>query len=155
MAPLEWVPLAFRYRFRCADDACPTHGMALKGWEAGAPYGKFLRMYGERAVQDKLRERWYDSILTRDRTVHFFIGNIAAHPRTFMLLSVMHPKAHVVQYVQDSLFGGCRRVPLNTLADRRPERDPAQVMPCAGQGPHPAAGLVFQPGGLVLVGSLL
>jgi len=105
LAPLEWLPLEFRYRFRCADDTCPTHDMALKDWEAGASYRKFLRKYGERAVQDKLRERWYDSIFTRDRAVHFFVGNIAAHPRTFMLLGVFYPKAHVVEYVQDSLFG--------------------------------------------------
>ena len=105
LAPLEWVPLDFRYSFRCKDDGCPTHDMALKDWEAGASYRKFLRTYGERAVQQKLRERWYNSFFTPDRAVPFFVGNIAAHPRTFMLLGLFRPKANVVQYVQDSLFG--------------------------------------------------
>lgn len=105
LAPLEWVPLEFRYRFRCADDDCPGHDMALKDWEAGASYRKFLRKYGDRTVQEKLRERWYDSIFTPDRAVHFFVGNIAAHPKTFMLLGLFYPKANVVRYVQDSLFG--------------------------------------------------
>lgn len=73
----------FRYRFRCADNTYPTHDMALKDWEAGASYRTFLRKYGERAVQDKLRERWYDSIFTRDRAVHFFVGNIAARSGTW------------------------------------------------------------------------
>jgi hypothetical protein len=104
LAPLEWVPLEFRYRFRCADDDCPGHEMGLKDWEAGASYRKFLRKYGEHAVRDKLRERWYDSIFTPDRAVHFFVGNIAAHPKTFMLLSLFYPQRHVIEYVQDDLF---------------------------------------------------
>ncbi|MGP4115485.1 hypothetical protein ACTWP5_31885 [Streptomyces sp. 4N509B] len=105
LAPLEWVPLDFRYTFRCADDDCPGHDMGLKDWEAGASYRKFLRRYGESDVRDKLRERWYNLIFTPDRAVHFFVGNIAAHPRTFMLLGLFYPKRDVVRYVQDSLFG--------------------------------------------------
>ncbi|SEE83288.1 hypothetical protein SAMN05216533_3886 [Streptomyces sp. Ag109_O5-10] len=105
LAPLEWVPLDFRYRFRCTDEDCPTHDMGLKDWEAGASYRKFLHKYGERAVQDKLRETWYDSIFAPDRAVHFFVGNMAAHPRTFMLLGLFYPKANVIRFVQDSLFG--------------------------------------------------
>jgi hypothetical protein len=79
--------------------------MALKDWEAGASYRKFRRKYGEDAVQEKLRDTWHDRIFTPDRAVHFFVGNIAAHPRTFMLLGLFYPKASVVEYVQDSLFG--------------------------------------------------
>jgi hypothetical protein len=51
-----------------------------------------------------LRERWYDSIFTPDRAVHFFVGNIAAHPKTFMLLGLFYPQRHVIEYVQDDLF---------------------------------------------------
>ncbi|MFC8271880.1 hypothetical protein ACFUJR_04900 [Streptomyces sp. NPDC057271] len=43
---LEWVPFEFRYRFRCADDACTGHDMGLKDWEAGESYRKFRRTYG-------------------------------------------------------------------------------------------------------------
>jgi hypothetical protein len=50
LAPLEWVPLDFRYRFRCSDEDCPAHDMGLRDWEAGASYRKFLRKYGEHAV---------------------------------------------------------------------------------------------------------
>ncbi|MEO3752644.1 hypothetical protein [Streptomyces sp. B6B3] len=105
LSRLEWVPLDFRYSFRCADRRCAGHDMALKDWEAGQSYRRFLRTYGSRDVRDKLRERWYDRIFTSDRAVHFFVGNIAAHPRTFMLLGLFYPERRVVQYVQDSLFG--------------------------------------------------
>ena len=85
----------FRYRFRCADNTYPTHDMALKDWEAGASYRTFLRKYGERAVQDKLRERWYDSIFTRDRAVHFFVGNMLGRivGVTVAVLSAIVPSA--------------------------------------------------------------
>ncbi|XUL89027.1 hypothetical protein ACQ86D_22300 [Streptomyces galilaeus] len=102
---LEWVPLEFRYSFRCVDADCPGHDMGLKDWEAGESYRNFLRKYGESAVRDKLRERWFDRMFTADKAVHCFVGNIAAHPKTFMLLGLFYPKAHVVQYVQDGLFG--------------------------------------------------
>lgn len=103
--PLDWVPLDLRYSFRCTDDDCPTHDMGLKDWEAGQSYRKFLRKYGEHGVRDALRERWYTRMCAPSRAVHFFVGNIAAHPKTFMLLAVFYPERRVVQYVQDSLFG--------------------------------------------------
>ncbi|MFI6008657.1 hypothetical protein ACIBAG_07475 [Streptomyces sp. NPDC051243] len=102
--PLEWVPLDFRYSFRCADDACPTHDMGLKDWEAGQSYRKFLRKYGEKGVHNALREVWYDRICAPNRAVHLFVGNMAKHPKTFMLLGLFYPELKVVQNVQDSLF---------------------------------------------------
>ncbi|MFJ4412255.1 hypothetical protein [Streptomyces sp. NPDC088910] len=81
MSRLEWVPIEFRYRFRCVDDDCPGHHMGLQDWEAGASYRRFLRKYGEQEVLNKLRQRWFDEIFTSDRAVHFFVGNIAAHPQ--------------------------------------------------------------------------
>ncbi|MYZ37116.1 hypothetical protein GT002_18950 [Streptomyces sp. SID4917] len=102
--PLEWVPLDFRYTFYCADDGCPTHDMALKDWEAGQSYRRFLRKYGENGVNDALRKRWYDLIFTPNRSVHFFVGNMAKHPKTFMLLGLFYPERNVTQYVQDDLF---------------------------------------------------
>lgn len=66
--PLEWVPLDFRYGFRCADDDCPTHDMGLKDWEAGQSYRKFLREYGERGVREALRETWCDRMFMIHRT---------------------------------------------------------------------------------------
>jgi hypothetical protein len=104
LRPLEWVPLEFRYRFRCVDALCPGHNMALKDWEAGESYRKFLRKYGERQVEQKIRERWSDRILSPDRYVYFFVGNIAAHPKTFMLLGLFYPKREVVDFIQGDLF---------------------------------------------------
>ncbi|MFJ5608278.1 hypothetical protein ACIQCJ_02645 [Streptomyces sp. NPDC093221] len=78
--------------------------MGLQDWEAGASYRRSLRKYGEQEVLNKLRQRWFDEIFTSDRAVHFFVGNIAAHPKTFMLLGLFYPQRRVVEYVQDGLF---------------------------------------------------
>ncbi|MYS22490.1 Putative transposase of IS4/5 family [Streptomyces sp. DvalAA-14] len=48
---------------------------------------------------------WHDDgAVNRVRAVHFFVGNIAAHPRTFMLLGLFYPQRRVAEYVQDDLF---------------------------------------------------
>lgn len=101
---LEWVPLEFRYSFRCADEQCNGHEMGLRDWEAGESYRKFLRRYGKQAVQDKLRERWFDRMVTPERAVHCFVGNVAARPKTFMLLGLFYPRRDVVDHDQTSLF---------------------------------------------------
>ncbi|MFK0173988.1 hypothetical protein ACIQU5_34945 [Streptomyces sp. NPDC090306] len=101
---LEWVPLEFRYSFRCADDSCPGHDMALRDWEAGESYRKYLHKYGQAEVEAKLRERWFDRMITRDKAVHCFVGNVAAHPKTFLLLGLLYPRRSVVETYQEGLF---------------------------------------------------
>lgn len=101
---LEWVPLQFRYSFKCVDALCPGHDMGLKDWEAGESYRKFLRQYGLGHVKEKLHERWLERMFTPDRAVHCFVGNIAAHPRTFMLLGLAYPRRTVAEFVQEDLF---------------------------------------------------
>ncbi|MEV0090080.1 hypothetical protein [Streptomyces sp. NPDC050738] len=101
---LEWVPLEFRYSFRCADEQCSGHDMGLRDWEAGESYRKFLGRYGKQAVQDKLRERWFDRMITPEKAVHCFVGNVASRPKTFMLLGLHYPHRGVVENVQESLF---------------------------------------------------
>lgn len=103
--PLQWVPFEFRYRFRCIDQACTGHDMALKDWEAGQSYRGFQRRYPASQLEAKIRERWFDTMFKPTRAVHFFVGNIAAHPKTFMLLGLFYPPLHVLtEPVQDGLF---------------------------------------------------
>ncbi|MFF4158869.1 hypothetical protein [Streptomyces sp. NPDC001678] len=79
--------------------------MPLRGREAGECYRKFLRRYGETDAREKLRERRYERLVTPNRAVHLFIGNIAAHPRAFMRLGLIHPRRSVVaRGVQEGLF---------------------------------------------------
>ena len=103
--PLEWVPYEFRYRFHCDDDACRGHDMGLHDWEAGQSWRKFRRTYPAHRLTDVLHERWWTRTVTPDRATHFFVGNIAARPKTFMLLGVFNPTiAALTAPRQDALF---------------------------------------------------
>ncbi|MFC8589029.1 hypothetical protein ACFUGD_31365 [Streptomyces sp. NPDC057217] len=101
---LEWVPLEFRYRFRCDDSDCTGHDMALRDWEAGESYRKYLRQYGQQGVEEKLRERWFARMFAPDHVVHCYVGNLARRPRTFMLLGLFYPRRGTVENYQEELF---------------------------------------------------
>jgi hypothetical protein len=59
-------------------------------------------------VADVLRERWWTRMVTPDRATHFFFfffGNVAAHPKTFMLLGLFNPTAMALAAPhQDAIF---------------------------------------------------
>ncbi|MER6126028.1 hypothetical protein ABT173_26060 [Streptomyces sp. NPDC001795] len=98
------MPLEFRYRFRCDDSDCTGHDMALRDWEAGESYRKYLRQYGQQGVEEKLRERWFTRMFAPDHIVHCFVGNLSKRPRTFMLLSLFYPQRGIVENYQEELF---------------------------------------------------
>lgn len=104
--PLEWIPYDFKYKFRCTDEDCTGHEMGLRDWEAGQSYRKFLKRYGTDEVEAKLIERWSTRMLTPDKAIHMFVGNVAAYPRTFMLLGLFYPPADAMDppSFQDPLF---------------------------------------------------
>ncbi|MFG3211057.1 hypothetical protein [Streptomyces tendae] len=78
--------------------------MGLRDWEAGESYRKFFRQYGKDGVEEKLRERWFDRMGTPEKAVHCFVGNVAARPKTFLLLGLFYPRLDVVENFQESLF---------------------------------------------------
>jgi hypothetical protein len=43
-------------------------------------------------------------MVTPERAVHCFVGNVAARPKTFLLLGLFHPRRDVVENFQGSLF---------------------------------------------------
>lgn len=103
--PLEWVPYQFRYKFRCHDADCPSHDMGLHDWEAGQSWRNFRRRYPSERLPEILRDRWWDQMIVPQRAVHFFVGNIAAHPRTFLLLGLFRPTVEALEKPeQEALF---------------------------------------------------
>lgn len=108
--PLEWVPFEFRYRFRCQDQDCAGHDMGLHDWEAGQSWRRFRRTYPADRLKDVLHDRWWTKMITPGRATHFFVGNIAARPKTFMLLGLFQPTVQALEAPQqDALFwpGAC------------------------------------------------
>ena len=71
------------------------HG--AEGLGGGESYRKFVRHYGKDGVEEKLRERWFDRMVTPEKAVHCFVGNVAARPKTFLLLGLFYPRRDVVE----------------------------------------------------------
>lgn len=90
---LEALPWRFVYKFRCDDSTCPPRGhtMGLVDWEVGQTYRHWREKYPEEQLPERLREKWLEQMGGPTRDLHFFVGNIGQHPKTFMLLGVFYP----------------------------------------------------------------
>jgi hypothetical protein len=101
---LEVLPYRFRYRFRCSDEACGGHELSFIDWEVGALCLRLMRDGADRShVTSAVRGRFLDKVCASDRDVIFLVGNLAAHPGSFLVLGVMWPPRHAT--AQQSLFG--------------------------------------------------
>lgn len=93
-APLEAIPWTFKYRYVCADAACKSHTQSIIDWEVVALY---------RNVRDKpdwpelMRKKFVDEMWASDRDTVLFVGNLAQHPQSFLVLGVFWPPTGGVQ----------------------------------------------------------
>ena len=79
------------YRYRCEATRCPGHRQGIYDWEWVA----LQRRLGDRdddAAMAALRERFLQQICARDRDLLFFVGNLAKHQQTFMVLGAFYPR---------------------------------------------------------------
>ncbi|MBU49064.1 MAG: hypothetical protein CL920_10245 [Deltaproteobacteria bacterium] len=90
---LEKIPYTFRYRFRC--EGCRNkepHYMKIVDWELGM---LFRRMQQECSTIEealaKVRQKWFGDLCGPDKDTHFFVGNMGAHPTSFLILGVFWP----------------------------------------------------------------
>lgn len=90
---LDKVPYTFRYKFRCADcRAKNPHHTKIVDWELAQQYRRLAR--SEPTVEDalrKLRENWLGNLCGAERDTHLFVGNMQAHPGSFLVLGVFWP----------------------------------------------------------------
>lgn len=100
-ARLEPLPIKAKYRYKCADPACDGHHQSLLDWELGQLY-RGLREKGEteEARRDKVREKFLDDLAGSDKDTIFLTGNMARHPKSFLILGVAYPK----RTSQETLF---------------------------------------------------
>jgi len=86
------LPYRFRYRFRCSDAGCTGHELSLIDWEAGALCLRLTHSGADReAIAEGVRHRFLEQVCAPDRDVIFLVGNMAAHPASFLILGVMWP----------------------------------------------------------------
>lgn len=103
---LERLPYEFKYRFRCADEACTRpHEMVILDWEIAQAYRRWRSGYGEAGWRQALREKYLEELPGRE--LHLILGT---HHRygSWMIVGVFAiPYPKVVE--QDHRLAGHRR----------------------------------------------
>jgi hypothetical protein len=98
---LEKIPLAFRYEFRCEDEACNGHKIMCTDWEMSESYRKWRTEYGHN-WEEKFRQRYESDMVLRNDT-HFYVGTMHKHPGTWIIVGLFYPP-HEPDFAQGVLF---------------------------------------------------
>ena len=99
---LEKIPYKFYYNFECNDASCLRgHRLSCHDWEINEAYRKWHRQYGPVEWEEKFRRRFEYEMIERNDT-HFYVGTIAAHPNSWILVGLFYPRESVT--LQQSLF---------------------------------------------------
>jgi hypothetical protein len=87
---LEKVPYTFRLHYRCPESGCHGHLQTIVDWEIGEAYRSWHGFAPEVRVS-KIREKWIGELLGPHRESLIYIGNMASHPKNFLVLGVFWP----------------------------------------------------------------
>ncbi len=88
---VEALPFKFRYHFRCLDPSCRGHKCSIIDWEAYELHRKMVVVHGEQTAVEKVRQKYVDDLCGADKETYFFMGNMARHPDSFLVLGVFYP----------------------------------------------------------------
>jgi hypothetical protein len=89
---LEKIPYIFRYHYRCEDPSCPGHKQSIHDWELMELYRKLRNQHAtENETLEGLREKFVGELCRADKDTHFFVGNVAKHPSSFIVLGTFWP----------------------------------------------------------------
>jgi hypothetical protein len=93
LKPLEKPKYGFYYQFTCSDPSRCTcannpHTHQIHDWEVQATYISYMRRYKiDNEALAKMKQAYQDDIPKRN--LHFIIGTMAAHPRTFIVIGLL------------------------------------------------------------------
>ncbi|MCG3145808.1 MAG: hypothetical protein HONDAALG_03484 [Gammaproteobacteria bacterium] len=81
--PLEKPELAFGYRYKRSGH---PHNHIVHDWEVQEAHRQYKRRYAGKALEHQTR-MYGETIPTRN--LHFIMGTMAAHPRTFIVIGLL------------------------------------------------------------------
>lgn len=93
LKPLERPKHSFYYQFTCTDPSRCTcannpHNHQIHDWEVQATYFNYMLKYKtEEEVLVKMAQKYQDEFPRRN--LHFILGTMAAHPRTFIIIGLL------------------------------------------------------------------
>lgn len=92
------VEYEFSYRFTCGG---AKHEMKNHDWEVQAAYFAYKRKYGPTALE-RLRQEYQENIPARN--LHFVMGTMAAHPKTFIVIGLLRSEIDPDEVSRQSLL---------------------------------------------------
>lgn len=88
---VEALPFKFQYAFFCVDPTCRGHNCSVLDWEAYALYRRMVGRWGTSKAVEKVRQKYVDYICGSDKETYFYMGNMKAHPGSFLVLGAFYP----------------------------------------------------------------
>lgn len=87
---LEKVPFKFYYRFTCDDPTCRSHRISCHDWEIHQSYREWKRQW-PKDWEAKLRQKYEREMIELNDT-HFYMGTLAAHQDTWIIIGLFYPR---------------------------------------------------------------
>lgn len=88
---VEALSFKYQYWFSCTHDRCNGHKCSIIDWEAYELHRKMRARWGEDGAFEKVKQMYVDTICGPNKETHFFMGNMQAHPRSFLVLGAFYP----------------------------------------------------------------
>lgn len=102
--PLEFIPYAFKYRFRCDDSRCHGHTLSVVDWEMNQSYRNWRRQYGDKGWEEKFRQKYEQDFLGDGVDLQFFVGTMMKYPATWIVIGLYYPPRREGMYSPTPLF---------------------------------------------------
>ncbi len=94
--PPKKVSFKFQYIFECNNVRCRGHKKMIEDWEVGALYWNLVeRGASPQEAAQKVKNKFFNDICGRDKDTHFFVGTVARHPKSWVILGVFYPKLDI------------------------------------------------------------
>jgi hypothetical protein len=91
--PLDKIPWAFRYRYRCCGECCKSgHHQQVFDWEMSELYrGEVARLGEPGLARDSVLFKYNEQLGPSSRDIHFFVGTLRLRPDQFSIIGVYYP----------------------------------------------------------------
>ncbi|HEY6485377.1 MAG TPA: hypothetical protein VIX83_03210 [Candidatus Cybelea sp.] len=92
---LQKLPVRFRYVFDCSNEDC-RHRLIFEDWEVCESWRKWKQRYATRPLLEAAIENKYADEPARKGNLYLFVGNIAAHPKAWLVIGQIQPNPQVL-----------------------------------------------------------
>lgn len=96
--PVDKIPFIFRYSFKCNANNCKGHKIMCEDWELLESWRKFRVKYGLDHAKQKIRERFFNYMKTRD--LYFYMGMYSRYP-TWLIIGLYYPPKRQIKPLTD------------------------------------------------------